>query len=130
MGGVGSSADDALGESFNATVKREVLHDCSCWAGAPTCRREVFRGLVRYNTKRWHFFPATRSAASLMKATTHPLRCLKPPNHQSGVHYMGSRPPASGPLIVRRISTGTPTPTTMIHPRCPSTQPGTSSQPE
>lgn len=54
MGGVGSSADNALAESFNATLKREVLQDCSGWPDAATCRREVFRWLVRYNTKRRH----------------------------------------------------------------------------
>jgi len=54
MGGVGSSADNALAESFNATLKREVLQDRSCWPDAATCRREVFRWLARYNTKRRH----------------------------------------------------------------------------
>jgi transposase InsO family protein len=54
MGGLGSSADNALAESFNATLKREVLQDRSSWPDAPTCRREVFRWLTRYNTKRRH----------------------------------------------------------------------------
>lgn len=54
MGGVGSSADNALAESFNATLKREVLQDRSSWADEPSCRREVFRWLARYNTKRRH----------------------------------------------------------------------------
>ena len=56
MGGVGSSADNALGESFNATLKREVLQDRSCWGDAASCRREVFRWLARYNTKRRHSY--------------------------------------------------------------------------
>ncbi|VBA62510.1 hypothetical protein LAUMK41_05901 [Mycobacterium attenuatum] len=54
MGGVGSSADNALAESFNACLKREVLQDRSQWPDAPTCRREVFRWLVGYNLKRRH----------------------------------------------------------------------------
>jgi len=54
MGGVGSSADNALAESFNATLKREILQDRSCWPDAASCRREVFRWLARYNTKRRH----------------------------------------------------------------------------
>jgi len=54
MGAVGTSADNALAESFNAALKREVLQDNSCWQDAATCRREVFRWLVRYNTKRRH----------------------------------------------------------------------------
>jgi transposase InsO family protein len=54
MGAVGTSAENALAESFNAALKREVLQNGSCWVDAATCRREVFRWLVRYNTKRGH----------------------------------------------------------------------------
>jgi transposase InsO family protein len=54
MGAVGSSADNALAESFNATLKREVLQDAACWADEATCRRQVFRWLVRYNLHRRH----------------------------------------------------------------------------
>jgi transposase InsO family protein len=56
MGAVGTSADNALAESFNAALKREVLQDNTCWYDAATCRREVFRWLVRYNTKRRHSY--------------------------------------------------------------------------
>ena len=54
MGAVGTSADNALAESFNATLKREVLQDAACWADELTCRRQVFKWLVRYNTRRRH----------------------------------------------------------------------------
>ena len=54
MGAVGSSADNALAESFNAAMKREVLQDSACWTDELTCRRQVFKWLVRYNTKRRH----------------------------------------------------------------------------
>nr|MBA3783506.1 transposase [Nocardioides sp.] len=54
MGAVGSSADNALAESFNAALKREVLQDAACWADELACRRQVFRWLTRYNTKRRH----------------------------------------------------------------------------
>ncbi|SLM94976.1 Mobile element protein [Brachybacterium nesterenkovii] len=54
MGAVGTSADNALAESFNATMKREVLQDSACWTDELTCRRQVFKWLVRYNTKRRH----------------------------------------------------------------------------
>ena len=52
MGGIGSSADNALAESFNAALKREVLQDNSCWPDAATCRREVFRlaGPLQHHT--------------------------------------------------------------------------------
>ena len=76
MGAVGSSADNALAESFNATIKREVLQDAACWPDEATCRREVFRWLVRYNTRRRHSWcgylsPSTyeaRRAATLSTA--------------------------------------------------------------
>lgn len=54
MGAVGTSADNALAESFNATLKREVLQDAVCWSDELTCRRETFRWLTRYNTRRRH----------------------------------------------------------------------------
>lgn len=54
MGAVGSSADNALAEAFNATLKREVLQDTACWPDEATCRRQVFRWLIRYNTRRRH----------------------------------------------------------------------------
>ncbi|MGJ6127197.1 IS3 family transposase [Mycolicibacterium sp. Y3] len=54
MGGIGSSADNALAESFNASLRREILQDRSQSLNAATCRREVFRWLVRCNLKRRH----------------------------------------------------------------------------
>lgn len=56
MGAVGTSADNALAESFNAALKREVLQERRHWPDAQTCRREVFRWLVRYNTVRRHSY--------------------------------------------------------------------------
>jgi len=64
MGGIGSSADNALAESFNATLKREILQDRSQWLDAATCRREVFRWLVRYNLTRRHSRCAYSSPAT------------------------------------------------------------------
>lgn len=54
MGAVGTSADNALAESFNATLKRETLRGGHSWPDAATCRREVFRWATRYNTRRRH----------------------------------------------------------------------------
>lgn len=54
MGAIGSSGDNALAESFNAALKREVLQDAACWTDELACRRQVFRWLTRYNTKRRH----------------------------------------------------------------------------
>lgn len=54
MGAVGTSADNSLAESFNAILKREVLQDDHSWPDEASCRRQVFRWLVRYNTRRRH----------------------------------------------------------------------------
>lgn len=70
MGGVGSSADNALAESFNATLKRENLQDRSCWPDAATCRRQVFRWLARYNTKRRHTHCRHSSPATYERTLT------------------------------------------------------------
>ncbi len=64
MGAVGTSADNALAESFNATLKREVLQDASTWPTEASCRREVFRWLVRYNTRRRHSWCGYRSPST------------------------------------------------------------------
>jgi transposase InsO family protein len=54
MGAVGTSADNAMAEAFNATLKREILQGASCWLDELTCRREIFRWATRYNTRRRH----------------------------------------------------------------------------
>ena len=55
-GSVGTSADNALAESFNATLKRETLRGGHAWPDEHTCRREVFRWVTRYNTRRRHSY--------------------------------------------------------------------------
>ena len=54
MGAIGSSADNALAESFNAALMREVLQDAKTFASKLQCRRDVFRWCTRYNTARRH----------------------------------------------------------------------------
>ena len=54
MGAIGTSADNALAESFNAALKREVLQDSKTFTSHLICRRDVFRWCTRYNTVRWH----------------------------------------------------------------------------
>ena len=70
MGGIGSSADNALAESFNATLKREVLQDAACWTNELTCRRQVFKWLTRYNTKRRHSWCRYQSPIAYETAAT------------------------------------------------------------
>jgi transposase InsO family protein len=54
MGGVGPSADNALAESFNATLKRETLPAHPAGTPPPRPRRAVFACITRYNTRRRH----------------------------------------------------------------------------
>jgi transposase InsO family protein len=56
LGGVGTSADNALAESFNATLKRETLAGVATFTDEATCRREIFRWATRYNTRRRHSY--------------------------------------------------------------------------
>lgn len=55
-GAVGTSADNALAESFNATLKRETLAGAATYPHEQACRREIFRWAVRYNTRRRHSY--------------------------------------------------------------------------
>ncbi|GAA3289680.1 integrase core domain-containing protein [Streptomyces cinereospinus] len=50
MGAVGTSADNALAESFNAALKRETLRGARRFDGARACRLAVFHWTTRYNT--------------------------------------------------------------------------------
>ena len=79
MGGVGSSADNALAESFNAALKREVLQDRSSWPDAATCGREVSDGMAGPLQHQTTTLPhPLRQPRHLRKIPTHPLRRPKP----------------------------------------------------
>ncbi len=54
MSAVGSSADNALAESFNATFKRETLPGRRAFTDERQARLDSFRWLHRYNTVRRH----------------------------------------------------------------------------
>ncbi|MFC8872748.1 IS3 family transposase [Streptomyces sp. NPDC057148] len=54
MGAIGSSADNALAESFNATCKRETLQGRRAWDTEHEAHLDLFRWLHRYNTIRRH----------------------------------------------------------------------------
>jgi transposase InsO family protein len=56
LGAVGTSADNALAESFNATLKRETLAGSATFTDEQSCRREIFRWTTRYNTRRRHSY--------------------------------------------------------------------------
>ena len=61
MGRVGSSADNAAVESFNATYKRETLQGAPFWIDQATSRQDAFRFCTRYNTRRRHSYCANAS---------------------------------------------------------------------
>ncbi|MGW7356545.1 IS3 family transposase [Streptomyces sp. NPDC054802] len=61
MSAIGSSADNALAESFNATFKRETLQGRKHWSSEREARLDAFRWLNRYNTRRRHSHLGQRS---------------------------------------------------------------------
>ncbi len=54
MGAVGTSADNALAELFNASLKRELLAGRAAFPDQATAYRAVFRWTTLYNTRRRH----------------------------------------------------------------------------
>ncbi|TYC20020.1 IS3 family transposase [Micromonospora sp. MP36] len=54
MSAVGSSADNAAAESFNATLKRETLQGRRAFTDEREARLTTFRWMHRYNTLRRH----------------------------------------------------------------------------
>ena len=73
MGAVGTSADNSLAESFNATLKRETLQDQNCWPDDAVCRRQLFRWIVHYNTRRRHSYCGHKSPTTYETTATLPL---------------------------------------------------------
>ncbi|MEV4041348.1 IS3 family transposase [Streptomyces umbrinus] len=68
MSAVGSSADNALAESFNATFKRETLQGRKHWSSEREARLDAFRWLNRYNTRRRHSRLGQRSPIAFENA--------------------------------------------------------------
>lgn len=71
MSAVGSSADIALAESFNATFKRETLQGRKSWPTECEARLDAFRWLHRYNTGRRHSRLGQRSPIAIENALHH-----------------------------------------------------------
>lgn len=68
MRAVGSSADNALAESFNTTFKREILKGRDRWPNGREARLDAFRWLHRYNTRRQHSHLGQRSPVAFENA--------------------------------------------------------------
>lgn len=71
MSAVGSSADNALAESFNATFKRETLQGRKSWPTEHEARLDAFRWLHRYNTRRRHSRLGQQSPIAFENALQH-----------------------------------------------------------
>lgn len=69
-GAVGTSADNAAAESFNASLKRETLNGAKRWSGARAARLDVFRWLTRDNTRRRHSALGQQSPISYEQRST------------------------------------------------------------
>ncbi|MBH1939267.1 IS3 family transposase [Streptomyces sp. AV19] len=72
MSPVGSSADNAAAESFNATFKRETLKGRKGWSNEREARLDAFRWLHRYNTRRRHSRLGQRSPIAYENAINEP----------------------------------------------------------
>lgn len=70
MGAVGSSADNAAAESFNATFKRETLQGRRAFTDEHEARLASFHWLHRYNTVRRHSRLGYRSPISYENSRT------------------------------------------------------------
>ncbi|MET8038950.1 IS3 family transposase [Streptomyces sp. NPDC005345] len=71
MSAVGSSADNALAESFNATFKRETLQGRKSWPTEREARLDAFQWLHRYNNRRRHSHLGQRSPIAFENALHH-----------------------------------------------------------
>ncbi|WP_424921122.1 IS3 family transposase [Streptomyces sp. wa1] len=76
MSAVGSSADNALVESFNATFKRETLQGRKSWSDEREARLDAFRWLHRYSTRRRHSPLGQRSPIVFENTLHHPPTTL------------------------------------------------------
>jgi transposase InsO family protein len=72
MSAVGSSADNALAESFNATFKRETLQGRRAFTDEREARTTAFRWLHRYNTLRRHSRLGQRSPIAYERSRVTP----------------------------------------------------------
>ncbi len=78
MSAIGSSADNALAESFNATFKRETLQGRKRWPSEREARLDAFCWLNRYNTRRRHSGLGHRSPIAYETASRSTSTTLTP----------------------------------------------------
>ena len=98
MGAVGTSADNALAESFNAALKRETLAGDTVFQDEHECRRAVFKWVNRYNTKRRHSYCGNVSPNTYENQYAEKGSLINHPR----VHTPGRRPPGARPSASAR----------------------------
>ncbi len=91
MSKVGSSADNALAESFNATFKCETLQGQRAFTDEGEARLSSFRWLYRYNTLRRH--PGSESSPRSPTGIPSDGHQLRSPCRIARVQSPGSSPP-------------------------------------
>ncbi len=106
MSSVGSSADNALAASFNATFKRETLQGRKSWPNEREARLDAFRWLHRYNTRRRHSRLGQRSPLAFENDFP-PHTNYVDTSRITRVQDSGSRPFLPGPLMGWPVPTGT-----------------------
>ena len=99
---IGSSADHAAAEGFNATLKRETLAGVPYYTDEVTLRRTVFRWAHRYNTRRRHSW------------CRNPPECFRDvwlvsgayPGVRGAVHHPRVQEPRSRPFFEHGVGVG------------------------
>lgn len=92
MGAIGSSADNALAEPFNAALKRELLADHKAFPNVETAYRSVFHWANRYNTRRRHSAIGNVPANTYKNTAAATLTTTA--RNTPRVHTTGVRPPS------------------------------------
>lgn len=102
MGAIGSSADNAATESFNAAFKRETLKGHKGWSNEHEARLDAFRWLTRYNTRRRHSRLGQRSPIAYENDLQPAATTLPGPSRIGVFKIRGQGPVILIPLIETR----------------------------
>src|SRR6186997_1459599 len=100
MGAVGTSADNALADRSTQPSNAKSSKTTAAGPMRPPAAARSSDGWPA-TTPKEGTHTAVISAPPPTKGTRHPLRCPKPHNHKSRVHYPGSRPHSPIALKIR-----------------------------
>ncbi len=97
MSAIGSSAGNALAESFNATFKRETIQGRKTWSSERDARLDTFGWLNRYNTRRRH--SRLGQGSPIAYDSTRHNSNYPGPSRIARAQASGSRPGSSWPNV-------------------------------